>query len=153
MNLRIRFGVLPSGSISDLVIVKNPEYGKPVGKWGSRPVKPEMSWYRKLEQENQFYTRLEQSILEDGFRNPIFCNSIPEGTFCRYGTSRLWFAKKHKLDIPCVIADYTQSWEDLEELKTEDDIRAKFLDQPEIIWEPEFRIDSCPHYHLKTENA
>jgi hypothetical protein len=146
--MEIRYGVVPSGAISDSVIVKNPMYGTPIGKWGSRPVKPPMNWYRKLEQENQFYTKLEASILEQGFRNPIFCNAIQEGTFSRYGTSRLWIAKKHNLDIPCVIADYTGEWEHLELLTTEDQIREKFKEQPEIFWEPEFRIDSCAHSHL-----
>ena len=121
---------------------------------GTRPVKPPQSWVGKLEHKNQFYTKLEESILKEGFRNPIFCNSIEQGTFSRVGTSRLWIAKKHKLDVPCIIADYVDRWTDLEELKTEQDIRGKFQDQPHIIdltspnkighvW-----IGGLPHYHL-----
>lgn len=121
---------------------------------GTRPVKPPVAWVSKLEHRNEFYTKLEESILKEGFRNPIFCNSLAEGTFSRVGTSRLWIAKKHRLDVPCIIADYVGRWANLEELKTEQDIRAKFKDQPHIVdltspnkighvW-----IGGLPHYHL-----
>jgi len=146
----VRFGILPASIISDRVLVGNPGYGKQIGKYGSRPVAPDRSWKDKLEQQSGFYSKLESSINKEGIRNPIFCNSIREGTFCRYGTSRLWIAKKHSLDVPCIIADYINRFDDLEILENDKDIRSKFIDQPDVIeWEPEFRIDACPHYHLK----
>ncbi len=152
--MQIRFGILPASTISDRVLVGNPAYGRPIGKWGSRPVTPERSWLNKLENRNGFYTKLEASILEEGFRNPIFCNAIEQGFFCRVGTSRLWIAKKHGLDIPCVIADYVSRFENLELLETEKEIRAKFKEQPDVVdldnetkvghvW-----IGGLPHYHL-----
>lgn len=152
--MQIRFGILDPREISDKVLVTNPEYGDRIGSFGSRPVHPPTDWIKKLESRNQFYTKLEKSILDEGFRNPIFCNSIPQGTFSRVGTSRLWMAKKHKLDIPCIIADYTGRWKHLEFLGTEEDIRSKFKDQPHLIdlssptkvghvW-----IGGLPHYHL-----
>lgn len=150
----IRFGILDPRLISDWVLVTNKHYGNGIGGFGSRPVKPPMDWIRKQEDRHQFYSKLEASILKEGFRNPIFCNAISEGTFSRVGTSRLWIAKKHKLHIPCVIADYVHTWDDLEELNGEAEIREKFLDQP-------FKIDltkptkvghvwigGLPHYHL-----
>lgn len=152
--MKIRFGILNPDQISDWVLVTNPEYGDRIGGFGSRPVQPPADWVRKLERKNQFYTKLEESVLKDGFRNPIFCNAIEQGTFSRVGTSRLWMAKKHKLDVPCVIADYVGKWDHLELLETEEDIRAKFKDQPHLIdlesptkvghvW-----IGGLPHYHL-----
>jgi hypothetical protein len=152
--MKIRFGVLNPSEISDVVLVQNPAYGNNIAGYGSRPVKPPVCWIKKLEHRNQFYTKLEQSILEEGFRNPIFCNAIEEGTFSRVGTSRLWLAKKHKLDVPCIIADYVGAWDHLEELKNEEEIRAKFQDQPHLIdlesptkvghvW-----IGGLPHHHL-----
>lgn len=130
----MRYGVLPPGSISDLVLVTNPHYGKTrIAGFGTRPVKPPLDWVRKLEHRNEFYTKLEESILKEGFRNPIFCNSIEEGTFSRVGTSRLWIAKKHNLNIPCIIADYVDRWTELELLPDEAAIRAKFLDQPHVV--------------------
>ena len=110
--------------------------------------------YEQLASRFKFYTKLEESILKEGFRNPIFCNSIREGTFSRVGTSRLWIARKHELEIPCIIADYVDRWEDLELLETEEDIRSKFQEQPHIVdldcetkvghvW-----IGGLKHYHL-----
>ena len=156
MQYKMWYGVLPSGSISDFVLVKNPDYGKRIGAWGSRPVKPLQCIYNKLEREMSFYTKLEQSMLEIGIRNPIFCNSIAEGTFSRVGTSRLWIAKKHQMDVPVIIVDYVNRYDDagLEQLYTEEDIRDKFQDQPDVVdlncetkvgnvW-----IGALPHYHL-----
>lgn len=152
--MKIRFGVLNPSEISDSVLVQNPAYGKPIGGFGSRPVEPDASWRRKLEGKNGFYTRLEKSILDEGIRNPIFCSSIVEGTFSRVGTSRLWIAKRHGIHVPCVIADYVDRWTDLEELKTEEEIRAKFQDQPHLVdLETKTKIGhvwigGLPHYHL-----
>ena len=152
----IRYGVLPSSSISNDVLVKNPNYGKNIGGFGSRPVKPLKFLYDKLERECKFYTKLEESILKEGIRNPLFCNAIQEGTFCRVGTSRLWIAKKHNLDVKVIIVDYVGKYEDtdMEILITEDDVREKFQDQPDVVdfncetkvgnvW-----IGALPHYHL-----
>ena len=153
-SFKIRFGILPASSISDVVLVGNPAYGKPIGKWGSRPVKPDQSWINKKEHECGFYTKLEESLLKEGFRNPIFCNAIEEGFYSRVGTSRLWIAKKHNMDVPCIIADYTGQFDDLELLETEEDIRSKFKDQPLTIdMENDTKvgnvwISGLPHYHL-----
>lgn len=133
------------------MIVKNPAYGERIGEWGSRELKPPKCWYNKLEQEYQFYTKLRESMEREGVRNPIFCNSFDEGTFCRYGTSRLWLARGLDLDVPAVVADYVGRWDNLEELHTEEEIREKFIDQPEVVelGDMEMRIDSCPHTHLE----
>lgn len=143
----IRYGIIPANLISDKIIVKNPEYGEPVGKWGSRPVAPSAHQKKRL---GEFYLKLEKSILKEGFRNPIFCNSYEEGTFCRYGTSRLWLAKKHKLEVPVIIADYVDRWTDLELLANKDDVLDHFRDRPEVLelGKDEMRFDGCPHTHL-----
>lgn len=116
---------------------------------GTRNVKPPSSWLDKLNAKNGFYTKLEESILAEGFRNPIFC--ISNGvTQCRYGTSRLWMAKRHGLKIPVIIADYDGRWDDLEELLTKEEILLKFTDKPALLelGQAEMRIDQCPHSHL-----
>jgi hypothetical protein len=156
MDYKIYYGVLPSKRISDRVLVKNPHYGQRIGEWGSRAVKPIKYLYDKLEAESGFYTKLEESILKEGIRNPLFCNAIEEGTFCRVGTSRLWIAQKHSLDVAVIIVDYVGAYADsgLEELKTEKDIRDKFKEQPDVV---DFNCESkvgnvwiggLPHYHL-----
>ena len=148
MAYKIKFGLIKPTEISDKVIVKNPNYGTRIGEWGSREVTPNQDKQYLLK---DFYQKLEESILREGFRNPIFCNSLEEGTFCRYGTSRLWIAKRHNLEIPAIIADYKDRWNTLEELFSEEEIRSKFNDQPKIIeiTEQEMRIDACPHSHLQ----
>ena len=146
-DYQIRYGIIPANLISDKVIVKNPNYGEPIGEWGSRPVTPSA---HQMKREGQFYLKLEKSILKEGIRNPIFCNCFEEGTFCRYGTSRLWLAKKHKLEVPVIIADYTGEWKDLELLVDKNDVLDKFRDKPEVLElnKKEMRFDGCPHTHL-----
>lgn len=136
----IRFGVVSSEAISNTV------YN---GANRFRSVNFPTNYIEKLNQKNGFFIKLEQSILESGIKNPILCYATDKGTLCRYGTSRLWVAKKHKLNLPVIIADYIDRWTDLEILETEDDVRSKFVDQPEILelGEP-LRIDACPHIHL-----
>ena len=66
----------------------------------------------------------------------------------------MWIAKKHNMDIPCVIADYVHRFDELELLESEEDIRSKFQDQPLIVdLENENKIGhvwigGLPHYHL-----
>ena len=139
----IRFGVLPHDSFSDRVIVYNPQFGSvKIGPWGSRPVKPDANKVNRL---FPFYENLEESIKKEGIRNPIFCNSIEQGTFCKYGTSRLWIAKKLGLEVPAIIADFDGRWSNLEQLYTIEDIQDKYVDQPTIIEVEEnwMRIDQC----------
>jgi hypothetical protein len=138
----IRYGFVDPDYISDRVIVYNPKYGESIGPWGSRPVSPPQS---KIERLYPFYENLEKSIEEEGFRNPIFCNSIEFGTFCKYGTSRLWIAKKKNLDIPCIIADFVEQWKSLELLQNKEDVENKFQDMPQVLeLEEEYmRIDAC----------
>jgi hypothetical protein len=122
---------------------------------GTRDVKPPHTWVDKLNQKNGFYNKLEASVLAEGFRNPVFAISDGNSTQVRYGTSRLWMAKKHNLSIPVIIADYGNRWDDLEELFTEEDILSKFTDPPEVLslTDTEMRIDQCPHSHLENSNS
>ena len=150
---KIRYGILEANQLSDSVlVVGNPNYGTPIASYGSRPVKPESTTYWKLEHQNNFYTKLEASLLKEGIKNPIFCQSIKEGTFCRYGSSRLWIAKKNGLKIPCIIADYVNRWDELPELKTEKEILAKYNNAPStiVITPDDIRIEGCSHHHLSS---
>jgi hypothetical protein len=151
---KIRYGILEANQLSQSAVVLNPAYGEPINAlYGSKPVGPDITTYKEQEQKNQFFTKLEKSIEREGIRNPIFCLSIEQGTFCRYGTTRLWVAQKRKLKIPCIIADYVERWTDLEELHTKDDILCKYIDKPELIQinQVDMRIDACPHYHLSPQ--
>lgn len=90
-------------------------------------------------------------MAREGIRNPIFVLALDEGTFLRYGGSRLWAAYEVGLEtIPVIVADWVGRYPDLETLTTEDQIRAKFLDEPATIdLDPaNLQILHCPHTHL-----
>ena len=94
-----------------------------------------------------FYNHLETSIIEEGFRNPIVVvsgfhqkgnnigkfpkhmqNSDP--LYCRdCGCSRLWVAQKHDMDMPCLIADGNNRFEDQITLETEDEVLSYVDDE------------------------
>ena len=153
-SYRIYYGILDYSDIADVALVDNKDYGQRVGKYGSRPVGPDITSRQKLEQKYGFYSKLEASIEEEGIRNPIFCQSIEEGTFGKYGLSRLWIAKQKRIPIPCIIADYVDRWLELEELFTKDDIRDKYIDKPTIIdlEETYMKIAGCEQMHLDEED-
>ena len=102
---------------------------------------------------NIFLNKLEESILKDGFRNPILIRSgwVPDRIRPRIplemqndpskilvchssGGSRLWVAQKHRLEIPCIIMDYIGRFsnETLVE-KTNDSVLEFFEDVPQNI--------------------
>ena len=149
MKYKVRFGVLSSESISDKVLVLNPNYGENISGFGSRRLKPDNFIYNKLESESQFFTKLEESILSEGFRNPVLCYSVKEGVYPVYGANRVWLAKKHDLDVPCIISDYTDRYDHLDELLTEEDILSKYTDSPVITMNEDWvHIQGCKHTHL-----
>ena len=153
-SYRIYYGILEYKDIEGIALVDNPAYGQRVGKYGSRPLQPDTTSRQKLEQKYGFYSKLETSIDEEGIRNPIFCQSIEEGTFGKYGLSRLWIAKRKRIDIPCIIADYVDRWTHLEELFTKDDILNKYIDKPTMIdlEETYMKIAGCEQMHLDEED-
>lgn len=87
----------------------------------------------ELQRSKQFYDTLEASILEKGFINPIlinagFCPPISVRHLsremrqdaskilvcCKWGGSRLYIAQKHKLDVPCLISDFIDRYDEPE---------------------------------------
>ena len=112
----------------------------------------------KVNARTGFYRLLEESILEKGIRNPILvCSGWPYGgnwrlakriprylpkymsedhskiLICdRNGGSRLYFAQKFDIEIPCIISDYCNRFDDqkMKLLNTENDVRSCYQDQP-----------------------
>lgn len=99
---------------------------------------------------DKFYTLLEKSILQEGFRNPIlvcagWCppkkykklpptmkNNKNKILICdRHGGSRLWIAQKHDLDIPCIISDFCGRFNDQALCENQNDVLKYFQDQPD----------------------
>lgn len=121
-----------------------------------------------INEQTGFFDKLEESILKDGFRNPIlvsagWCAKIRDRaknvrlplemqndhskilTCPQNGGSRLYIAQKHNLKIPCIVSDYVDRFPELELLETRDDILEQYIDKPEkiVIEKDMFRI-----YHL-----
>lgn len=117
---------------------------------------------RLMEVENKksgFYEKLEKSLLEKGFLNPILIvagwshdidskihqdfirNTLPDRMkeddkilMCdRNGGSRLYFAQKHNLKVPCIVSDYIGRFSDCKELKSSTDIRECYTYPPKYI--------------------
>lgn len=86
----------------------------------------------EVERKRVFYSKLEDSILTEGIRNPIMVNAgyvespmdrklpVEERAdpskilaCCRYGGSRLYFAHKHNLPkISCLVSDFVGKYKD-----------------------------------------
>jgi hypothetical protein len=97
------------------------------------------------------YRKLEESVLAEGFRNPVVItcgypkkrkieNLPPEMRSRRpeellllesnVGGSRLHVAQKHDLSIPCIVNDWTGRFADRPEITTVEEARMCYLDQP-----------------------
>lgn len=123
-----------------------------------------------LNKESNFLNKLEESILSEGFRNPILirCGWVPDRILPRIplemqndpskilvchssGGSRLWVAQKHRLKIPCIIMDYSGRFsnEILVE-KTIESVLEFFKDEPHRIVINDVGVGLCnlPQTHL-----
>jgi len=100
------------------------------------------------------YKKLEKSILNEGFRNPITITcgypkkrswdcvppemhqTDPKKLFfleTTTGGSRLWIAQKHNMTIPCLINDWTGRFNDHPELTNIEEIKKLYVDPPKKI--------------------
>ena len=154
-DYRIKFAVIKAEDIDDLVVIGNDHFGTvkvPAGAtiYGTRPVVPPNDRVAYMTQRNDFYLRLEESMLDEGIRNPIFCVATSKGIYGAYGTTRLWIAKKHNLPLPCIVADYNDALPDAEELFTKGEITDKFKDPPGHLLLLKEKMDmwGCQHTHL-----
>lgn len=98
-----------------------------------------------FDRKKDWYLELEQDILTNGFQNPICIvnqlpkndwMSIPEygqklGLICNWvGGSRLFWAQKHNLDIPCLVSDFTGKFKDLPEIRHLNQLNQYFKTPP-----------------------
>ena len=168
-NYILRYGILDSNIIFNEC---GPWSGGPPG-WDEISVERRdvvaQRLIKTLNDDRGFYTKLEESILKDGFRNPILVNagwcpvvrdreqnvrlplkmqedhskilSCPQN-----GGSRLYIAQKNKLQIPCLIADYVDRFPDFEIVETKEEILEYYTDKPKKIMmlKESFRIFRLP---------
>ena len=89
--------------------------------------------HKKNEKQFQFYTRLEESVKREGFRNPVMCyEKRGERTF-PYGGSRVYMAWKLQIPVPALVSDWTGAFKHFEQILTLDQALSKFLDKPTVL--------------------
>ena len=136
MSYVVKYAVIPSNQINNVI----------------EPTEIRM---KEMEEESQFFSKLERSILNQGFRNPIvIVANTATDIQARYGGSRLMFAQKHNIDIPCIIADFENVFPDAQVLNDANEIRKQFIDQPLKIYYKPYGINmsGCEHVHLKEDD-
>ncbi len=104
---------------------------------------------------NGFYEKLEESILREGFRNPIpiIAGDTKKMKHCQHlyydlinkskdkwliaeystGGSCLWVAQKNNLEIPCIVNDAAGRFDDHPLIRSEYELLRYFTDRPEVI--------------------
>lgn len=114
---------------------------------------------------DNFYDNLEQDILANGVKNPIVVNAgwvpvnILEDDYfpqrirdtgkqilvcLQLGGSRLWYAQKYNLNIPCIVNDFVDMFDE-PELMSRKEIAACFTDDPAnvFITRDGIELDPC----------
>lgn len=77
----------------------------------------------------KFYSLLEKSVREEGFRNPILLDNA-QGLRVVYGESRGWVALKLGVPVPAFINDYRGEFEHFELVLNPEQALSKFKDKP-----------------------
>ena len=109
----------------------------------------------RFESLGDWLPRLEESILREGFRNPVVLTAkrIDRGGITpRYGGSRIHVAQKYGLVIPAIIADFDNIFPTAEIIGQDiKKIRAYFKDQPKHIhFKPiGINISGCADVHME----
>ena len=144
----VRYAVLPSRSIVNMqspdtkVVAQYDEEGKLI------ETNSVQARFRRRNSLDGFYTKLEADILENGVENPLLVyagkvydyleKKLPEDlkedrskiVACVHGGSRLWFAHKYNLDVPCVIVDWIDKFKDAKLIETEEDFLSLYKSPP-----------------------
>ena len=89
--------------------------------------------YKNNECQYQFYSRLEESVLKEGFRNPVMVYEKPDERTFPYGGTRVWMAQKLKMPVPAIVSDWTGAFKDWELIITVNQALSKFKDLPTVL--------------------
>lgn len=160
MKRTIRYAVVPADRVFNWLAPMN------VTCWGNCP-KLHKTWWsdetvalrkefqrlymEKFDRFQGHFSKLEQSMLKDGFHAPVSTvTGPPRGMYQRdvfpkkvlppewrddpdralcthtFGGSRVMVAQKHNISIPCLIYDYTDAFKDEQVLRTPGDIQKRF---------------------------
>lgn len=150
---KLRYGILDSNIIFNEI---GPFSGGQPG-WDDESVRIReekgLKHIKFINEQTGFFNKLEESILKDGFRNPILVNAgwcplihdrgknprLPlemqddhsKILSCNHnGGSRLYIAQKHNLKIPCIVVDYVDRFPEFKLLETKEDALEQYIDIP-----------------------
>lgn len=76
------------------------------------------------------YDKHEQSILAEGFRNPIIVVAKDKIYCLTIGGTRLSIATKHGLSIPCIVSDYVGRFKNEPLIKNVNEMLEYYKDKP-----------------------
>lgn len=126
-------------------LIRNPNYGGDGVSLNGWRTRPSISNHTKP----GFQQALEESIQQEGQRNPILVWSLPEGVFLTFGGSRLKAIRNLGLSwVKAIINDYTGDFAQEEEV-TPENWRRFFKDPPREVEFGEYGFD----YHYNLERA
>lgn len=117
----------------------------------SNTIEPNETRREKLNKVNQFFDKLEQSILKEGIRNPVILTAQNGRLINRYGGSRVMIAQKLNIEVPAIVADFDDRFPEGQLLTSKNQMMEKFKDPPRKILFKHYGINvsGCEHYHLK----
>lgn len=176
MDYVVRYGLIPSRTIFNYCGPRTLDYAMKGFTEEEINQKSLLSqrWLDRYNKENQFYIKLEESILKEGFRNPLLViagnpNAVPKNTLPEYmqedskkilvcnlnGGSRLWVAQKHNIDVPCLISDFVEMFPEFAKIDAVQEMKKYYKDDPERLkyGEDGLWIKSLPHTHLGEFNG
>lgn len=110
---------------------------------------------KRREAQFQFYTRLEESVRREGFRNPICMYEKPGERTFPYGGSRVYMAHKLQIPVPAIVTDWAGSFPNWERIESVEQALAKFKDPPTVLeFHPELGCQfwGCAQTHLTPEH-
>jgi len=166
----LRYVIIPSNFIFGEC---GPHNMRPRG-WSNHQIKRRnkatQNFIETQNRKNNFYNKLEASILKEGVRNPIlvWAGWYQDSKMTRLppkmkedstkilvchtnGGSRLWIAQKHDLDIPCIVSDFVNRFSRERVLETDQDVLDCYKDKPSAVKFNSYGIDifNLPQIHME----
>lgn len=152
IKYNVVYSVYPSRQIYNFVgPFSIDHFAVPGDEWPPRH-KKRWEMIEELNQKHDFYNKLENSILQEGIKNPILVNyhrcdpilfkTLPKTiqqtskpfVICDFlGGSRLYIAQKHNMNIPCIVSDWKGDFPGKQCTKP-GDIQSKFTDTVKVIY-------------------
>jgi len=112
--------------------------------------------HKKNEKQFQFYTRLEESVKAEGFRNPVMVYEKPNERTFPYGGSRVYMAHRLQIPVPAIITDWVGTFKDWELITSVKQALSKFTDLPSILeFHPQFGCQfwGCEQTQLSADHV